>query len=93
MRYFQGHRFHSRVVQTPVATKAHPLVHQLFAILRLKRMGIRELCVRAGLDYGTVRWWRGDQSSGRITSPTMEALDRAFKALGYELTPRRLPSE
>lgn len=64
----------------------HHLVSALFVLMEEEGIDVEELSRRAGLSHSTIRAWRRKGQVHRRLYPRIDALDKAFHALGYQLT-------
>lgn len=58
---------------------AHPLVRQMFGIMRDERTSLVKFAAESGVDRTVLSLWR------RRSSPTLVVFEAALNALGYEL--------
>lgn len=63
--------------------RGHPLVREMFDLLRETGLTLAALSDKAGLSRGTVVRWT------EYHSPTVTSLDAALNAMGYELAIRK----
>jgi hypothetical protein len=75
-RRFANERWRGRI---PIPDRAHPLVRRLVAEMNKRRVTVREIAARAGVDYQTISAWR------YRAQPSLENLIACFNALGCDL--------
>lgn len=63
---------------------AHPLVRQLYEIMKLRGVTARSVADRAGVNRETMRSWRTK------SMPRVADLEACFNVLGLTLQPRRI---
>lgn len=57
----------------------HPLVRELYRLMKIKRMTQREVCRRAGCNDRMLHYWK------TVYSPRVANLEAALNVLGYTL--------
>ena len=75
------------IAQKTLPTAAHPLVKRLFQEAARQRIGIRELCRKAGISPNAPPRWK-HCSKARDKSryePRLSILEACFNVLGYRL--------
>lgn len=70
-------------VHAPIPQHAHPLVRELFSLVRRRGVTLRSVARKAGLHEDVFTTWR------RKSSPNIVNLEAALNALGHELVVQR----
>jgi DNA-directed RNA polymerase specialized sigma24 family protein len=65
------------------ASKAHPLVRQLFELMNIHRCSMQEMAKGVGVSFQTIENWRHRHK------PQLELLIACFNYLGYDLVVAR----
>lgn len=65
----------------------HHLINYLEALMKHHGVSKRQLANRCGVPRGTIRNWFEERSN-----PRLDTLDKAFKAIGYQICIKKIPS-
>lgn len=74
-------------IRAPIPQHAHPLVRELFSLVRRRGVTLRSVARKAGLHEDIFTAWR------RESSPNVVSLEAALNVLGHELVVQRKCNE